>query len=141
MYSDYDNFGFPIQREIVISFSENINKDIFKETIRMWVHHSRNVERMNEKGKYIIRKMFEAYCTHPQQLPDGPITHFMVEIGKYKNIDEAQKPGIGEVRTEFEKTMENPSLYFRILLMRRICDCIASMTDHYAITEYNSLYG
>lgn len=141
MYGDYDNLGLPIQRENVISFSGNIKKDVFKDTIRKWVHHSRNVERMNEKGKYIIRKMFEAYCTHPQQLPDGPITHFMVEIGKYKNIDEAQLPGIGEVRTEFEKIMENPTLHYRILLMRRICDCIASMTDHYAIKEYNSLYG
>lgn len=95
IYGEYKELDFPVKLEDVISFSGNIDRNIFKDTIRMWVHHSRDVGRMNEKGKYIIRKMFEAYCTHPQQLPDGPITHFMVEIGRYNNIDEAQKPGIG----------------------------------------------
>ena len=39
---------------------------------------------MNEKGKYIIRKLFEAYYAHPQQLPDGPILHLLVDCEKYK---------------------------------------------------------
>ena len=96
---------------------------------------------MNEKGKYIIRKMFEAYYAHPQQLPDGPILHFMVEIGAYESIEDARNSGIGSVRTGFERVMENPILSYKSLLMRRICDHIASMTDRYAMEEYNSLYG
>lgn len=37
--------------------------------------------------------------------------------------------------------MENPNIYLQSLLMRRICDHIASMTDRYAIDEYTNLYG
>ena len=131
-------------RESVIWLSDEIDTDNFKGIIRGSIHHSQNVERMNEKGKYIIRKLFEAYFAHPQQLPDGPILHFMVEtghMGDCKNIEDASKKGVGEVRVEFEKVMKNPKIYEQCMLMRRICDHIASMTDHYAIEEYNKLYG
>ena len=96
---------------------------------------------MNEKGKYIIRKLFEAYYSHPQQLPDGPILHLLVDIGEYKTIDDARNSGIGEARVKFESIMKNPPVLIQCLLMRRICDHIASMTDHYAVEEYNNLYG
>ena len=141
LYSEYDNLNLPMQRQNVISFSSKINIGLFKELIKGLVHHSRDVERMNAKGQYIIRKLFEAYYSHPQQLPDGPILHFMVEIGTYKNIDYARIPGIGKVRMQFERVMENAPLLYKAILMRRICDHIASMTDHYAIEEYKNLYG
>lgn len=141
LYSEYDNLDLPMQRQNVISFSSKINIALFKELIKGLVHHSRDVERMNAKGQYIIRKLFEAYYSHPQQLPDGPILHFMVEIGTYKNIDYARIPGIGKVRMQFERVMENAPLLYKAILMRRICDHIASMTDHYAIEEYKNLYG
>ena len=131
-------------RESVIGLSDEIDTDNFKGIIRGSIHHSQNVERMNEKGKYIIRKLFEAYFAHPQQLPDGPILHFIVEtghMGDCKNIEDASKKGVGEARIKFEKVMENPKIYEQCVLMRRICDHIASMTDHYAIEEYNKLYG
>ena len=87
--------------------------------------------------------MFEAYYSHPQQLPDGPILHLLVDMGseKYKNIDDAKKAGIGEARVEFDKVLNNPKIDIECMIMRRICDHIASMTDHYAIEEYNNLYG
>ena len=143
LFKNYDTLGLKMQREKVIAFSPEIRTDIFKGIIKESIHHSRNVERMNEKGKYIIRKLFEAYYAHPQQLPDGPILHLLVDIGSdtYKNIDKAKSAGIGEARVEFEKIMKNPKISVECMLMRRICDHIASMTDHYAIEEYNSLYG
>lgn len=104
---------------------------------------------MNEKGKYIIRKLFEAYYAHPQQLSDGIILHILVD-SKYKsvqnettynNIDEAINKGIGMARMDFDELIRNPNVWVKCILMRRICDHIASMTDHYAIEEYNSLYG
>ena len=127
--------------ETAIALSPKIKREVFEKTIKDGVHHSRDVERMNEKGKYIIRKLFEAYCSHPQQLPDGPIFHFMVDIKEYKNIDKAREAGAGSVRTRFDELMKNPTLMMRLILMRRICDHIASMTDRYAIEEYNNLYG
>lgn len=148
LYSAYDSLEIQspfreekMPRDAVIALSPKIKQSEFKTTIRKRVHHSRDVERMNEKGKYIIRKLFEAYYSHPQQLPDGQIYHFMVDIGKYKNIDDAREMGPGQVRTEFDDEMKNPPLIEKALLMRRICDHIAAMTDRYAIEEYNSLYG
>ena len=93
---------------------------------------------MNEKGKYIIRKLFEAYYAHPQQLSDGAILHILVDTQyentesnrTYKNIDEAIKNGIGVARMDFDELIRNPNIWVRCILMRRICDHIASMTDH-----------
>lgn len=44
---------------------------------------------------------------------------------------------------QFESALSDPSFYDhkrKISLMRKICDHIAGMTDHYAIEEYKSLY-
>lgn len=143
VFTNYNDLEFELPRDHIIWLSPKIHVEIFKDTIRASIHHSRNVERMNEKGKYIIRKLFEAYYSHPQQLPDGPILHLLVDMGseKYKNIDDAKKAGIGEARVEFDKVLNNPKIDIECMLMRRICDHIASMTDHYAIEEYNNLYG
>lgn len=143
LFKNYNALGLEMQRETIVAFSSAIKTDIFKGIIKESIHHSRNVERMNEKGKYIIRKLFEAYYAHPQQLPDGPILHLLVDLGSegFENIDCAKSRGIGEARVEFEKIMKNPTISVECMLMRRICDHIASMTDHYAIEEYNSLYG
>jgi dGTPase len=144
-FMNYESKGFSIEKDKIINFSGKIKKDSFEELISESVHHSRDVERMNEKGKYIIRKLFEAYFAHPQQLPDGPILHLLVETAgkdsEYSNIDKVKKLGIGVARSKFNKILENANVRVQSLLMRRICDHIASMTDHYAIEEYNNLYG
>lgn len=141
VFLEYDSLGLSITRNAVINIHPDINSKEFEGIIKGSVHHSRNVERMNEKGKYIIRKLFEAYYAHPQQLPDGPILHLLVDTGKYPTIDAAKQVGVGESRVLFDKIMENPDIHIKCVLMRRICDHIASMTDHYAIEEYNNLYG
>ena len=141
VFMEYDSLGLSIPKEAIIKIHEDINYEEFEGIIKGSVHHSRNVERMNEKGKYIIRKLFEAYYAHPQQLPDGPILHLLVDTGEYPTIDDAKQKGIGEARVHFDKVMENPNIHVKCVLMRRICDHIASMTDHYAIEEYNNLYG
>ncbi len=143
LYRDYDKLNLPIPKDKIITNSSSISSDSFEGIIKGSVHHSKDVERMNAKGQYIIRKLFEAYSAHPQQLPDGPILHIMVDAGipEYSTIDIAKAKGLGKIRVDFDKELENPSIYFQCLLMRRICDHIASMTDRYAIEEYNNLYG
>ena len=74
-------------------------------------------------------------------MPEGPILHFLVDIGRYESIDKVKGVGIGEARCRFEKIMENPNIHMKCVLMRRICDHISSMTDRYAIEEYENLYG
>lgn len=143
LFKNYGELKLKLPKESVISFSREIDQEAFRGTIRKAIHHSKNVERMNEKGKYIIRKLFEAYFAHPQQLPDGPILHLLIETNpaEFKSIDEAKADGIGPARIRFGKLIENPDIYFQCVLMRRVCDHIASMTDRYAIEEYNNLYG
>lgn len=106
------------------------------------IHHSQEVERMNAKGQYIIKKLFQAYYSHPQQLPDSAIIQYMIEIGQYKDLNSAANRGIGAVRVKFEKFLSSSrfTINNRIALMRKICDHIAGMTDHFAMEEYKNLY-
>jgi dGTPase len=118
----------------------------YPSTIRTHIHHSKEVECMNAKGQYIIKKLFEAYSSHPQQLPTSVIIRFLKDIGKEEELLKAEKDGIGAVRTMFDKEIEARSegKYDKerdICLMRNICDHIASMTDRYALKEYEKLYG
>ena len=115
----------------------------YHRTISEKIHHSRDVERMNAKGQYIIKKLFQAYFTHPQQLPDNIIIQYMTDVKQYESFQKAVQDGIGAVRTKFEALYSNKNIYGiheQIMLMRRICDYIAGMTDHYAIEEYKNLY-
>ena len=153
----------------VISFSK-IDISKFKTTIKNWIHHSRNVERMNAKGQYIIKELFAAYLETPQLLPDGSVFRFLVdtnayymenlwkadkkseisaeeqkanEFAKYVTTDSARAQGIGAARADFAERL-NPGkkdVFFKCVLMRRICDHIASMTDRYATEEYKKIYG
>ena len=143
LFLDYGRLGLGILKNKVIQLSDRIHTSDFKNTIRGSVHHSQMVERMNAKGQYIIWKLFEAYYTNPQQLPDGPIMHFLVDLKpkEYPNIDVVRTSGIGLARMELEQIRAKNNVYTECLLMRRICDHIASMTDHYAIEEYTHLYG
>lgn len=118
----------------------------FTNTISNRIHHSRDVERMNAKGKYIIKKLFQAYYSNPQQLDDSTILQYMKEMHKKHNFDSIrQDMGIGAIRSDFEKFRDPNNtkydIYAKILLMRKICDQISGMTDRYAISEYESLYG
>lgn len=125
----------------------------FPDAIKTEIHHSQEVERMNAKGTYIIKKLFEAYYTHPQQLPDMSIARFMIEVYKilniqegywnYKNMESIHRISFGIVRSEFEALWKKYQNDFdaQACLMRTICDHIASMTDRYATEEYEKLYG
>ena len=140
-YSDYDHLGLSIPNDKIIAFSDKIDRKKFIDEIKYQVHHSFDVERMNSKGKYIIRKLFEAYFSNPQQLPDGYIFHYMVDVHEYDSIEKAKSDGAGIVRTKFNERMKRANLIDYSILMRRICDHIACMTDNYAIEEYHRLYG
>lgn len=109
----------------------------YPNVIKENVHHSREVERMNETGKFIIRKLFSAYFSHPQQLPNSVVIQYMTDIGEYIYSS------IGANRTKFAEicSRHNCDTYRQIILMRRICDYIAGMTDRYAREEYRNLYG
>ena len=102
---------------------------------------------MNTKGQYVIRKLFEAYFSNPQQLPNHYIVQYLISMEQYSTKELAMrtfaKMGEGVVRTkfvEFQRREIAQSVEAKIELMRVICDHIASMTDKYALEEFKRLY-
>ncbi len=122
------------------------------------------VQRQDGKGKYIIRKLINAYITNPQQLPDSYIrTIFNVEVPRYFNEDQLnilihqiQHLGSGKEKFNFEtqrwttilcrhalKLLWEDSVGQQLiypLIFRAIFDFVSSMTDSFAQDEYSALY-
>ena len=119
---------------------------------------------MDGKGKYIIRKLFQAYFTNPQQMPDKTVKTFLRNIGVLLGIQIKQEDILPSfIRNEIEKyhgdilkeKEENKEIdvfgkflereitiyEYKIVLMRTITDYIAGMTDKYALKQYEILYG
>jgi len=84
-------------------------------------------------------------------LPDISIVQFMVETheknslsgANYPDMVSAYKLSSGQVRSDFDKfwndkkdNAESKNFSVRVCMMRKICDHIASMTDHYAVVGF-----
>jgi dGTPase len=101
------------------------------------------VQVMDGKATYIIRQLFKAYITNPQQLPDDVIVKFFEEMlpglnrkGLLSTTD------ISRLRENLEYNFRtNSRKKYRQYLSRAICDYIASMTDNMAYQQYEILYG
>ena len=114
----------------------------FKSALSTVVLYTYDVQRSDSKGKYIIKNLFEAYYTNPQQLPDSAIRKFRKATGNFSDDDYVNT---GTMRSEFEKYINDFRMHDNVeddlKLMRTICDYIAGMTDNFAISEYEKLYG
>lgn len=132
----YDTYGSNQNKEIIDRFKSKMS------TLALYTH---DVQRSDSKGKYIIKNLFEAYYTNPQQLPDTVIINTYRTFHKNEKSDIDYMGDIGEIRHKFESDITS----YRgsgqdnkdICLMRMICDYIAGMTDNFAISEYEKLYG
>ena len=136
----------------------------FQDFLKNAVLSSQSVQMMDGKGKYIIRKLFQAYFTNPQQMPDKTIKTFLRNIGVLLGIQIKQEDILPSfIRNEIEKyhgdilkeKEENKEIdvfgkflereitiyEYKIVLMRTITDYIAGMTDKYALKQYEILYG
>ena len=137
----------------------NIIRD-FQSTISKAVINTFDVQRSDSKGKYIIKNLFEAYNTNPQQLPDSALKNLYkilkadgFDFTDHSIIDNNQEffniesdelrdvinDAVSRIRFEDPKTGKDKRR--DILIMRIICDYIAGMTDSFAISEYEKLYG
>ncbi|SCM80989.1 Deoxyguanosinetriphosphate triphosphohydrolase [uncultured Sporomusa sp.] len=87
--------------EDIVSFielSNNNNNDLwiahdnFQKELRDIVLNSFSVHRMDGKASYIIRRLFKAYLTNPQQIPDKTIYALFREYrsGKYTFFEQSQ---------------------------------------------------
>ena len=146
-----------------ISADNTHNTDIirtFQNTISRAVINTFDVQRSDSKGKYIIKNLFEAYNTNPQQLPDSALKNLykiLKEDGfdfKGSKSEDNGKDFLNIESDELRYIIEEAVSRIRgnnnvkgkdkrrdILIMRIICDYIAGMTDSFAISEYEKLYG
>lgn len=133
------------------------------ELLKYNILDSFQVQKMDGKGSYVIRKLVRAYLSNPQQLPNEYINRLIKteillrmyanpkacilrnkitsEFPEYK-IDDAQQwrdYECREVLRAFVEDKECRSIIYEKLL-RIVIDYIAEMTDKYAMNRYAELY-
>lgn len=136
----YDEFGKEDIKEKVRKFQEQLSKSVL---------YTYDVQRTDSKGKYIIKNLFEAYYTNPQQLPDSALKNLYNSLKKegydFKITDEYYKIDSSKLRYAIMMAVKEMrgrrDIAMDICIMRIICDYIAGMTDSFAIGEYEKLYG
>lgn len=80
---------------------------------------------LDGKGAFIIRRLFSAYVSNPYQLPDSVIDWFYHDI--QKPFDRSAFTG---------DIIGNEATFVRV-----VADYIGGMTDGYAYSQYDLLYG
>ena len=117
----------------------------FEKYLGSHILNSELAQSMDGKASFIIRRLFKAYLTNPQQLPDRTIISI---IDDWNTLHKVNPDKISEYSTKESDSRERlKSLIkeddggIKKLLLRRICDYIAGMTDQYALDCYERLYG
>lgn len=125
----------------LMQFSEGFRKpdQEVRKLLENRVLNSQKAQLMDGKGTYIVRKLFEAYLNTPNQLPDNIITKLFTDYETLKRTDRNSKYDIGGLRSDLGGVIKDNT--FLLHLCRNICDYIASMTDRYALKQYEKLYG
>ena len=145
-----DNSGKWVE---IVGYPEGIGqKDVggdavFQKYLKERVLNSQVAQAMDSKSNYIVRQLFTAYMSSPQQLPNRTVAFIFknYEMETYNKImgeEIALGAKFGKFRERL-KTLHNQERgnTYKIALLRTICDYIAGMTDQYAIDQYELLYG
>ena len=137
----------------IVDYNRNFSKQEkdFKKYLKNRILNSFIAQSMDGKSNYIIKRLFKAYLSNPQQLPDKTIISF------YNNYNEnvfnnyinkkGELPSIpilvgnlrDELKTDHSKNYNNNE--YKCSLLRTICDYISGMTDNFALNQYELLYG
>lgn len=150
----------------MFSFSDS---DIFRidktlgDSLKHSVIDSFQVQRMDGKGAYIVRKLMRAYISNPQQLPSKYINKFIQkELKRYLDSNNYQN-FISKIKDKMSITVaanvntwpdyacrealrvisKNERLFNDACpaLFRIIFDYIGGMSDSYASSQFAELYG
>jgi dGTPase len=139
----------------IVDYNENFGKQEkkFKEYLKNRILNSFKAQSMDGKANYIIKRLFKAYLSNPQQLPDKTIVSFYRNynknylngaINKDKQRDLYLSPAlVGGLREKLKKDYFKKSndIIFICTLLRTICDYVSGMTDNYALNQHELLYG
>lgn len=115
--------------------------------------NSYEAQKMDGVGQYIIRQLFLAYVTNPQQLPNSQLPYFFnkyyyirYKCGYKKALSDEKYllnsgGDIGKMRDELQGLHSGKhNEEYQAALTRTICDYIAGMTDKHAIEKRRQLY-
>ncbi len=144
---DFINFydGIPFSKIVDIVGYDNEFQEVeksFQEFLRKRILNSFEVQRMDGKGRYIIRRLFKAYITNPKQLHDSTIYYvFRLFNTDEKELSQLSIKDIGDMRDAVDSSASKADHRFMISLLRGVCDHISGMTDNFALSEYKKLYG
>lgn len=135
--------------------------EILGKSLKYSILDSYEVQRMDGKGAYIIRKLIRAYMSNPQQLPSEYVNRFIkTEIVRFLNKDELDE-FLNTVSTSLLEFPENINIWkdyecrevLRVIcnnselhkktycpLLRVVFDYISSLTDYSAEVQRKELY-
>lgn len=97
----------------------------FQKLLKDHVINSYSAQVLDGKGAYIIKRLFKAYFTNPNQMQDSAVRALFRVLGK-----DYDRSRIMEVVPGNE-----------VVLIRVIADYISGMTDRFAYDQYDLLYG
>ena len=149
---------FSLEDTAISKADSILNKDL-----KYAILDSYEVQRMDGKSEYIIRRLLRAYKSNPQQLPNKYLNHLMqtelqnlIPSIEMKFLHEVVKEKLGygidpekvkkwhdyQCRNALRILLDDVKTERMVLpaLMRVVFDYIASMTDDSAYEEYKELY-
>jgi len=134
----------------LVSFSNDFAEaeEGLHEFLKERVLNSHLAQSMDGKAGYVIRSLFKAFTTNPQQLPDRTVYLLHrrhLERLRHENGDDSalEAPfSVGKAREWLRQAHAgNHEPWYPPLLLRTICDFVAGMTDSYAMEQFELLYG
>lgn len=125
---------------------EMVNADKkFGRYLQNHILYTELAQSMDGKASFVIRQLVKAYLTNPQQLPGRTITlivsDWLKQMGVKPDYDENSITTESYSREKLRELINDGDSKFIVILLRRICDYIAGMTDRYALECYEKLYG
>ena len=97
----------------------------FQKLLKNRVINSYEAQALDGKGSYIIRKLFKAYYTNPNQMQNSAIKGLFHALGQQEDRSRIMEVVAGN----------------EVVLIRVIADYIAGMTDSFAYDQFDLLYG
>jgi dGTPase len=135
--------------------------DKLKLLLKHRVLYSYQTQGMDGRADFMLRRLFKAYISNPQQLPDSTIrAFFRIYLAKSTSINikdcmarlnvsyttiteqsQIDRLSSGQLREILKDKHTKGKHVYKGCLLRAICDLISGMTDHKAHLEYKRLYG
>ncbi len=125
----------------IISYPPNLRVDekIFKKQLKRGILNSYQVQRMDGKARFVIRRIAKAYLSNPQQMHDGMVSLLFQRC--YPDKESIKDLFLGDKRSWLDKMYySSRTPEYRERLLRLICDFISAMTDDFATIEHARLY-